>query len=270
MSVRAELDRLAETQWTDSRTGEEKTGHARSRFNAAKGAIAGAYNLESKIRELSHEGIVAFKAGDNVKADECKMEMEKLWEQMAKLDLPGDVAWQHDAQAGQEMVEFYGVLWLHSKIFGGQEAVMLSAESLHVTIPTWLAGIADAVTETSKMLRKQLRGRAVKRGQRVALREKFIEVAEGALEFLNQFEDVPPMLVNNSRYRGYMNTFRGVLSRVETCIERHEEALVAMLDQMPDVPEAPVPEPAKVTAGESIPEPPHDPPSDFDPPHMEY
>ncbi len=281
MSVREELDKLATTKWTDPRTNEEKTGHARARFTAAKGAIAQAYNLESRIRELSHEAIVAFKAGDVVGADERKLAMDELWEKMAALDLPGDVAWQHDAQAAQERGELYGVLWLHSKIFGGPESVMPSAETLRMTIPSWLAGLADAVTETSKLLRKKLRGRDVSRAERISLREKFISVAEEVLDFLNQFEDVLPMLVNNSRYRGFMNTFRGVLGRVERCIEIHEEALVAMLDRMAaDAPAVAEPcsckEPVKAL-GSDVSEPPYDPPDpvvaetkdDFDPPHME-
>lgn len=231
LGVRQELDKLAETSWIDARTGEEKTGHARARFRAAKGAIASAYNLESEIREASHAGIVAFKNGDIVTADECKMAMDRPWAKMAELDLPQDVFWQHDAQAGQELVEFYGVLWLHSRIFGGQESQMKSAGELRTTVQSWLAGIADAVTETSKLLRKKLRSKEMGRKERIALRESFIVVAEEVVEFLGQFEDCPPQLVNNSRYRGYMNTFRGALSRVETCIERHEDSLLAMLDQ---------------------------------------
>lgn len=235
LGVRATLDKLAETSWMNLRTGQEELGHARARLKAARGAIASAYNLENEIRELSHRGIVAFKTGDFVGAEQCKMAMVQPWEKLSKLDLPGDIFWQHDAQAGQELVEFHGVLWLYSKIFGGpsleMDLEMRSAEYLKTTIPTWLAGIADAVTETSKLLRNKLRDHQISRDERIALREKFIATAEEVLEFLGQFEDCPPALINNSRRRGYMNTFRGALSRVETCIERHEEALVSMLDQ---------------------------------------
>ncbi len=235
LGVKEELDQLALTKWkgTDKKTHAvvEVTGHARARLRAAKGAIAAAYNLESEIREFSHRGIVAFKQGDIVTADECKLAMDEPWDKLADLDLPKDVFWQHDAQAGQELVEFYGVLWLHGRLFGGPGSNMKSAEQLNTTIPSWLAGIADAVTETSKLLRKKLRSKEMSRKERIELREKFIVVAEEVMEFLGQFEDCPPQLVNNSRYRGYMNTFRGALSRVETCIERHEDSLLAMLDR---------------------------------------
>lgn len=235
LGIKEQLDQLALTKWKekDRKTHkiEDVTGHARERFRASKGAIAQAYNLESEIREASHRGIVAFKNGDIVTADECKMAMDKPWAKMAELDLPQDVFWQHDAQAGQELVEFYGVLWLYAELFGGSKSVMKSAEDLNTTIPSWLAGIADAVTETSKLIRKKLRSKEMSRKERIALRESFITVAEEVVEFLGQFEDCPPQLVNNSRYRGYMNTFRGALSRVETCIERHEDSLLTMLDQ---------------------------------------
>lgn len=231
LGIKEELDKLSETSWKDPRNGELKTGHAVDRFKAAKGAVAKAYNLESEIRGLSHRGIVAFKQGDAVTADECKVAMEEPWEKLADLDLPKDVFWQHDAQAGQELVEFYGVLWLHAKLFGGSGSMMKSAEDLRTTIQSWLAGIADAVTETSKLLRKKLRSAEMSRKERISLREKFINAAEQVVEYLGKFEDCPPMLVNNSRYRGYMNTFRGAISRVETCIERHEDSLLAMLDQ---------------------------------------
>lgn len=231
LGIKEELDKLSETSWKDPRSGEQKTGHARMRFKAAKGAMASAYNAESEIRELSHRGIVAFKNGDIVAADECKLAMDSPWKKLAELDLPMDVFWRHDAQAGQELVEFYGVLWLHSKVSGGSESMMKSAEDLRTTIQSWLAGIADAITETSKLLRKKLRSKEMSRKERIALREKFIFVAEEVVEFLGQFEDCPPQLINNSRYPGYMNTFRGVIGRVETCIERHEDSLLAMLDQ---------------------------------------
>ncbi len=231
LGIKEELDKLSETRWKDPRSGEQKTGHAKARFKAAKGAIAAAYNLESEIRELSHQGIVAFKQGDFVTADECKVAMDRPWEKLGELDLPRDVFWQHDAQAGQELVEFYVVLWLYAKLFGGSESMMKSADELGTTMQSWLAGIADAVTETSKLLRKKLRSEEMGRKERIELRKKFIAVAEEVVEFLGQFEDCPPQLVNNSRYRGYMNTFRGAISRVETCIERHEDALLTMLDQ---------------------------------------
>ncbi|MDO8466783.1 MAG: hypothetical protein Q7S83_01430 [bacterium] len=198
LGVREELDKLSETSWKDARSGEEKTGHARARFRAAKGAIAAAYNLESEIRELSHRGIVAFKNGDIVTADECKVAMDEPWAKLAELDLPQDVFWQHDAQAGQEIVEFYGVLWLYAKLFGGNDSQMKSAGDLRTTIQSWLAGIADAVTETSKLLRKKLRSSEMSRKERIALREKFITVAEEVVEFLGQFEDCPPQLVNKT------------------------------------------------------------------------
>lgn len=235
LGIKEELDKLSETKWKkrDKRTGkvDEVVGHARERLRAAKGAIATAYSLESEIRELSHEGIVAFKNGYIIKADECKLAMEKPLAQLAELDLPKDVFWQHNAKAAQELVEFYAVLWLYAKLFGGSGSMMKSAGELNTTIQSWLAGIADAVTETSKLLRKKLRSRQMSRNERMELREKFIDAGEEVVEFLGQFEDCPPQLINNSRYPGYMNTFRGVIGRVETCIERHEDWLITMLDQ---------------------------------------
>lgn len=238
MNLRDELNQLAMTSYIDPKAGttEEVCGHFKYRFIAQKPNIARAYTHESEIREMSKEGIAFLKAGDIDGLENCKADIRAEWAKLGKLDLPADIKWQHDAQAGQEMVEFFTVCWFYSILFGSESEdseKMLTAEELEVTMPCWLAGIGDSVGELGKLLNDHLCGEELTRDERFALRKKFVALGREIYEFLDQFNNgIPPHLVNNSRRKGYGSTFRGLLGRVRGAIAHQQDALIRHLDEV--------------------------------------
>jgi hypothetical protein len=118
---------------------------------------------------------------------------------------------------------------------------MPTAEQLGISDQSWLAGIGDSVSELGKILNRRLRSPKLSLRQRILLRERFIADSEEVYAFLHQFlgKGVVPMIINNSRRRGFRNTFRGLLQSVEWVIEKQGEALVAIYDRMPVAEEDP-------------------------------
>lgn len=252
LGLRASLNELAMTKFLDRKKGEDNRwlkdasgeyvnewvpGHFIDKFNSQKGVPAAAHKFSNRIREYSHCCMSALKRGDMEEVDQKEKEMLIAWEHLNKLDFQGmeDSFWQFRAEAGQEMVEAYVVDALYPFLFDGASAEdsfkwIPSADYLKVSNQCWLAGIGDAITELGKMMSDRLCDIDLKRQERVELRQRYLETAKELRDFLDQFEDCVPAIINNSRRRGYFNTFRGLLVRVKDCIIRVQEGLIHMLD----------------------------------------
>ncbi len=233
MSLFDRLYSLSETIFTDRRTGKETTGHLLDRFANAKGHFAKAYSLEEEIRQASKRGVIALKNQDAQAVEEVKTRMNTAWEELDKLDLPADVHWKHDAQAGQELVEFHVTCWIYPNVFGGDPNLygqLQSALAMKVTPQCWLAGIGDAITEIGKMLIEHLCSDQLTHTERIEIRQRYISVAKEICQYLEMFEGCVPQIINNNRYRGYFNTFRGLISRIQRVIQSEQEALIRIYD----------------------------------------
>ncbi len=203
------------------------------KFESQRRNIGKAYGCANEIREASKDGIASLERGDDENAAQCWIDMERMWKTLCELDLPADIAWQHQAEAGQEYVEFVFVNLLYPQIRNDQAShpQLPSPQKLQVTPQAWMAGIGDTASELSKMTMSLLLNADLNGDQRVAIRKRFLAVAGEIYYFLDKFETVYGQVINNSRRRGFGNTFRGVIHRVKRVMEIHQEALVSHLDR---------------------------------------
>ena len=204
-------------------------------FEKQRRDFGGAHRIGNEIRTLSKQGVAMLEFGDMTAAENCEKKIKELWKQLYDLSLPEDICWQFDSENGQEMVEFIIVKQLFPYLDPSADLVRIdslpSYENLQVTRQTWMAGLGDVVGELSKLQLRRLCDHNLDRKQRLALRRRFVEIAETIRGALGQFETAYPIVVNNSRRRGFFNTFRGVLVRMDNLIERHLDAIATMLDQ---------------------------------------
>lgn len=224
----------------DVSTGE-KDHHGRERrrnglFSQRRSNIGKAYGLSGEIRELSKQAIDALFLDKSEFADFYLHEMGERFRELCGLDLPADIAWQMQAEAGQELVEAHFVKVGYAVIVKNEpmptEATGIpTPQKLGVTEPCWLAGIGDAVTELSRVVGKVLLKKDLSRSERLALRERYVEFASSIHEVLSELENASPLVVNNSRRRGYRNTYRGLLGRIRGAISHHEEKLADLYDR---------------------------------------
>ena len=206
----------------------------RDKFETQRRNIGKAYSVANEIREASKDGISSLKSGDLENVEGCFRDMENRWLDLVKMDLPEDIAWRHKSEAGQEMVEFYFVKLLYPVLLGHQsmEDVRLpSHQDLMVTPQTWLAGIGDTVGELGKLTDDLLLKRVMTKEERMRLRERFISIGEELFDFMERLETVYEMVINNSRRKGYGNTFRGLLGRMRGSIKRQQDALIEAYDR---------------------------------------
>ena len=202
-----------------------KEHNLEERFEQQRKNIGKAYSLAGKIRELSKDGVFHLGNQNFEEVNLCSSEMKSLWQELVKLDLPADIAWQHQAESGQEMAEFIFVELLYKMVADNGEAPKLpSHQDLMVTPQTWLAGIGDATSELGKLMLKQLLNPKLAIGDRTIIYEKYLQIFHDLYDFLERLENVYGLVINNSRRRGYGNTYRGLVLRIQRFIEKQEES----------------------------------------------
>ena len=198
-----------------------KKEEIQERFETQRRNIGKAYGLAAKIREASKDGIFHLGNKNFEDTNLCSSEMKSSWEELVRLDLPEDIAWQHQSEAGQEMVEFAYVELLYKATLTGETPKVLSHQDLMVTPQTWLAGIGDATSELGKLMLKDLLNPKLSLEERITIYERFLKIYHELYDFLERLENVYGLVINNSRRRGYGNTYRGLVLRIQRFIERH-------------------------------------------------
>ena len=202
-----------------------KEHNLEERFEQQRKNIGKAYSLAGKIRELSKDGVFHLGNQNFEEVNLCSSEMKSLWQELVQLALPADIAWQHQAESGQEMAEFIFVELLYKMVADNGEAPKLpSHQDLMVTPQTWLAGIGDATSELGKLMLKQLLNPKLAIGDRTIIYEKYLQIFHDLYDFLERLENVYGLVINNSRRRGYGNTYRGLVLRIQRFIEKQEES----------------------------------------------
>jgi predicted translin family RNA/ssDNA-binding protein len=202
-------------------------------FETRRAHIGRAYHISGEIRRLSKEFVAALlDRVETAELDEIEQEMRTHMRSLVELDLPDDIAWQHQAEAGQEYVEARFTRILFKNVVEGEklpETLPLPADFL-VSEPCWLAGIGDSVTEMSKLITDVLLNEEMSRADRLCIRKRFVSVAQDIYDALDKFETVLPAVINNNRRRGYFNTYRGMLGRIRGAIGYHKEKIADILD----------------------------------------
>ena len=200
-------------------------------FEDQRKNIGKAYSLANTIREASKDGPFHLGNQDFENSGLCSSEMKSVWQDLIRLNLPADIAWQHQAEAGQEMVEFIYAELLYKAVITGETPKLPSHLELMVTPQTWLAGIGDASTELGKLALKKLLNPKLSINDRIEIYEKFLKIYRELYDFLERLENVYGLVINNSRRRGYGNTYRGLVLRIQRFIERQEEKLLELYNQ---------------------------------------
>jgi len=199
-------------------------------FEEQRRHIGQGYGLSNEIILTAKKGIAALKNFEFT--DVIKAQLNELWQKLGQLNLPKDQAWMFDSQAGQEYAEFLFVDLFHDFIIDGAEiGPIFSPDDYSFTPQMYLAGLGDAVGELAKIVDDYLLEDSLTKADRLAIRRRFLEVIEDVHAYLDQFETAYPLVINNSRRRGYGNTYRGLLGRVRGAIRRQKEALIATLDR---------------------------------------
>ncbi len=191
------------------------------------------FQLSNKIVETSKVMIAAIKAGDHGKIEDCKDQLRDLWDQMGAADLPADIAWQFDSEAGAELSESFMVASLYPLLFPeneGAEIQIPSYEDLKIGPPAWLAGIGDSISELAKLHTVLLMNPELDLERRIALRQQYLKKANEMYAFLDQFETCYGMVINHTRRKGFGQTYRGMLFRISMLIQRESEDLARVLD----------------------------------------
>ena len=94
-----------------------------------------------------------------------------------------------------------------------------------------LAGIGDATSELGKLMLKDLLNPKLSLEERITIYERFLKIYHELYDFLERLENVYGLVINNSRRRGYGNTYRGLVLRIQRFIERQEEKLLELRNQ---------------------------------------
>lgn len=218
------------------------------RFIAQRGNIPQCYNRRDDITvHLSKAGIEMLSRGDVDGAKKYRAMMLSAWWRLKELDVPGYEGLSFDADAAQEMIEYFVVLFAYPLIFGGE--VILEKlptpydfspsednpefkrnVNYEMTFPAWLAGVADAPGELGKMVQGRLLDSRLTFEDRVELLERLISASKEILFFLEQFIGVgiPDYILNSSRRKGFYNTYRGKLFGVVGVIRKNQEELTTM------------------------------------------
>jgi predicted translin family RNA/ssDNA-binding protein len=205
-------------------------------FEEQRKNIGKTFGIGNTIRQLSHLGILALIYNDGQTVSEIRQLNFTAWNLLKELEVPADIAWDLDSQNGQEMVEFEVLVPLYPLLVNKENVNCLpdipSAKSLDVTAQAWLAGLGDAVTELGKIHRERMGQHGLKKSERVARRERYVAIAKGIRIALRKFEVTYAQVINNSRRKGFGNTFRGLLGRIDGVIEREMDKIADMLDDL--------------------------------------
>ncbi len=205
-----------------------------------KRQVGPAYQAANDVRHHSKIGMVALKESNYALLALCAQRIGENMATLRRLNLPADLLWQHIGEAGQEAGEFMLVRELHELLFprgmvpSGSEPFeggmnIPSATDLCLEPQAWLAALIDATSELGKLAVERMCRGDMTRAQHVATLRRMLEIARTVYGYLQKFEGAVPMIINNSRRRGYGNTFRGAMYRIERLIENNELALLRMV-----------------------------------------
>lgn len=192
------------------------------------------HQTQNDLILASKRGIVALKSGDAVEVERCRQGMFRLWDNISNIDVPLDTWWQFSGNAGQEFVEFLGVVAIWPYVSGEAKEVgpIPSVDELRMRPQTWLRGLGDVPGELGKMVLDRLIEMDLSnKEERVAIRRRLVDVVQQIYDFLSLYETAYPQVINDSRMRGYRNTFRGMLQNVGFLLEKMKHELLEAMEK---------------------------------------
>jgi predicted translin family RNA/ssDNA-binding protein len=224
---------LASLKASAKETIHNRTTFFAERFESQRRDFGMGYRLQNDLILASKQGVKALKSGNMEAAKAAETEMLHLWQEIDKIDVPLDTWWEFSGNAGQELVEYLGVSALWPYVSGKAETpgTILSVTELHMRPPTWLRGLGDVPGEIGKMVLDVLLKGEISKEERIAIRRRLVEVVEDIYNFLDQYETCYPQVINDSRRKGFRNTFRGMLQNVGFLLEKMKRELLEAIER---------------------------------------
>lgn len=224
---------LASLKASAKETKDNRTVYFGERFESQRRDFGMGYRLQNDLILASKQGVKALKSGNTEAAKTAESEMLQLWKELDRIDVPLDTWWEFSGNAGQELVEYLGVSALWPYVSGKTDIIgtIPSAQELRMRPPTWLRGLGDVPGEIGKMVLDVLLKGEISKEERVAIRRRLVEVVEQIYEFLDQYETCYPQVINDSRRKGFRNTFRGMLQNVGFLLEKMKRELLEAIER---------------------------------------
>lgn len=208
-------------------------------FEQQRKNIGHGYGISGEMIHISKEGIRALRRFDCAALEACIIKFKKLWIDLQNLKMPGFKAWEFDANAAQEVAEFQFVCVFYPLLIDNNLGFPIvsyyeyneeTQEEWSISPQAWLAGLGDTVGEVGKLLyRFMVTLEFTDKRYLIAvknLRKRFLYICEIIYSILEQFETAYGMVINNSHYAGFRNTFRGLLQQVEWIQAQEMQKLV--------------------------------------------
>ncbi len=214
------------------------------------------FRFSTQIRDLVKKGIEVLKSGNRDEIGGIRQKISDAWTELIDARIPSDLAWRHEAEAAQELWEFEFVVAMYDYLFDGaaldfkkfdiyppdedgdedseeyREKQARNDYMCSFTPQQWLAGLIDAPTELGKVLEDYCIDNDLSPSAYVELWDKYVKIVEQVVNFLSPFENVYGQVINNSRMRGFANTFRGRYGRLRGFLERKKRDLMILRLQM--------------------------------------
>lgn len=193
-------------------------------------ALPKAYKISGTSAEgligLSKAGIRALKEERYEDAARIEEEINYKWEILSGLYLPDGWKERFIAQAGQEIVEYYGVkAGLRVLFDGAEEFIIPLPKDLKVNIQTFLPGLGDVPGELYKILRHRMTMYRFSKEEKYYLWQRLHAICQQIYEVLEGYADVPPAILHAGHHRRYSFKFC-IIPRVRDILERCEEQML--------------------------------------------
>lgn len=211
--------------------------------------------------ELSKDGVRALRRGDTRLFLDLTLQSREVWDNLGALNMRPRHKEMFDGDAGQEMTEFFFAGYFYSILINDTRYACVDRDVLiqlvqlpqrarkkfygtdkeggedryqelcfHVAPQAWLHGIGDTVGELGKMMYGYLATLAVSDETYIetmmSVHKNFIGILEFLYGILEKFETAYGLVLNNSDRRGFGNTFRGILFRIERIAEEERRRFV--------------------------------------------
>lgn len=175
-------------------------------FEEQRRHIGRAHQTRNKICHLSKVGIGELGKGNLVEAEINFTDCQMAFDELTKLNLPEDKAWEFRNDAAQEMVELMAIIKFYPFLIGDQSKPigiqMPDNEKMGVSKTAWLAGIADAAGEINKVIVDMDYHSVVPQAEITGVYERGVSVIQKMAKILDKFALVYPLVVSNTRRRG--------------------------------------------------------------------
>lgn len=182
--------------------------------------VGKAHGLKNTVVMLSKVFISLLLSRDEQELAAVREEMNRAYDELLRVSIPGDVREGLVCDAEQELIEAFLCDVFVGYVFWGSSPRSISFGFGDFSARGMLAGLTDAVGEIGKLLEDYLAKNSVSAEEDLAIRSRYVEFGREVCSFLSTFKAVPPTALNASRRPG--QGFHVKLARVESLVYRYQ------------------------------------------------